>query len=99
MAAALHPIGKRGAAGNLIEHPPNRLAVRAVGGMPFELFQRADEAKPGTGKLAELMIEISASRQLSRRDDHREAQTATRSRLALRSRLLRRPTIWSATWP
>jgi hypothetical protein len=27
------------------------------------------------------------------------AQAATRSMLALRSRLLRRPTIWSATWP
>jgi hypothetical protein len=45
------------------------------------------------------MIKISAPRKLPRRDDHQEAQTATRSKLALRSRLLRSPTICSATWP
>ena len=68
VAAALQRIGERAAAGNLLEQPPNRLAVRAVGGIAFELFQRLDEAKPGAGELAELMIEISASRQLSGRD-------------------------------
>ena len=67
--------------------------------MAFKLLQRADQAKPGTGELAELMIEISAPRQLPRRKDHLGPQTTTRSKLALRSRLLRRPTIWSTTWP
>ena len=33
MAAALHRIGERAAAGYLLEHLPDRLAVRAVGGM------------------------------------------------------------------
>ena len=68
MAAALQRIGERAAAGNLFEHPPNRLAVRAVGGIAFELFQRPDEAEPRAGELAKLMIEISASRQLAGRD-------------------------------
>ena len=99
MATALHAIGQRGAAGNLIEQLTNRLAIRAVGGMAFEFLQRADQAQPGARELAELMIKISAPRKLPRRKDHLGPQTATRSRLAFRSRLLRSPTIWSATWP
>jgi hypothetical protein len=57
----LDRIGERSAAGNLLEQPPNGLVVRAVGGMALELFERPDEAKPGAGELAELMIEISAA--------------------------------------
>jgi hypothetical protein len=30
--------------------------------MLFELFQRPDEAEPGAGKLANLMVKISAPR-------------------------------------
>src|ERR1019366_8245708 len=41
-----------------------------------ELPQRLDEAKASAGKLDELMIEISASRQLSRRNDERHSSGA-----------------------
>jgi hypothetical protein len=37
------------------------------------LLQPLDEAEPGAGKLAELVIKISASRQLARGNDHRDA--------------------------
>jgi putative Holliday junction resolvase len=45
--------------------------------MAFELFQRLDKAEPRAGELAELMIEISASRQLSGRDNERHSSSAT----------------------
>ena len=37
------------------------------------MLQPVNDAEPGTGKLAELMIKISPSRQLARGNDHRDA--------------------------
>src|SRR5437899_5793439 len=78
----------------------------------MEHRQRLRQPDAGIEKLAELVIKLGALGELARRDDqphgpavlahrHRagEAYAATRSSFALKSRLLRKPTIWSATSP
>jgi hypothetical protein len=73
MAAAPYRVSKGASASDPLKHPPDRLTVGAVGGGASNLLQCLDKAEPGAGKLAKLMIKISASRQLARGKDHRRA--------------------------
>ena len=71
-------------------------------------FQGSNEANARGSDLAELMEQFGAARQLPGSDEHvlphgRDmppgVYASTRSKLAFRSRLLRMPMTWSATWP
>src|ERR1700733_5424918 len=83
--------------------------------MMANLLKRVCDADASGDELRQLMIKIRAAKKLAGRDNHKNDclksatqspkffcetnQAATRSRLALRSRLLFAPTICSATCP
>src|SRR6185503_14662162 len=80
--------------------------IGAGGWVPLKLLDGAHKAKTRRGQLGKLVVQLGAPGKLAGRDNQRHnrpegfrGQAATRSRLALKSRLLRAPTICSATWP
>src|ERR1041385_271727 len=90
----------------MFRHPAERTAQNAAGRRIPNHLDGRDESDASGAKGSELLVKFRALGELPRRQDERHklasdraCQVMTRSRLVLRSRLLRRPTIWSATWP
>src|SRR5450759_3761264 len=98
--------GKREALGEFADHALDGFAIGTGGRISLYVVQRFNQADSGGSELVELVVKFGAVGELSGCDNERHnasrpafAQAATRSKLNLRSRLLRRPTICSVTSP